>query len=112
MIVRRNSQPPIRSDDLSNRFRREIVLPHMHAIELGSQTQISPIIHDQPNKWRVPHFSLILGEVGILIQGSEELSQFPSLLQHHPRIARFITVLQKSTSAGSKFSRKGDQFRS
>ena len=67
----------------------------------------------------VPHVSPVLRDVGILglphpcrvlcDRVGKELPQFPRLLQHHARIARFIAVLQQGASGCGKFSRRGEQ---
>ena len=46
----------------------------------------------------VPHFSPILGEVGILTL-REQSSQFARMLQHQARIAGFVAVLDQRATA-------------
>src|SRR5579864_5086238 len=88
----------------------------MYAIELRRQAQIGAVVHDEPHgtmetgrtSGGVPPFSLVLGEVGILTSGKLS-SQFPRLLQHHPRVAGFIPILQQGHTSGNKFPRCGNQ---
>ena len=77
-IVRRNPEPAIRSDDPSHRFRREIVLPDMDAIEFGCQAQIGAVVHDQLER-----------------SAADSPLQFARLLQHHACVSGLIAVLQQ-----------------
>ena len=85
----------------------------MHAVKLRRQAQICPVVHDQPRvshvSDRVPQFSPILREVGVWSGRVRKAPlQFPRLLQHHPRIPRFVAVLQKRASSGHELGCEPD----
>src|ERR1700758_326010 len=109
--MRGNPQPAIRPDDLAHGFGGQVVLPDVYAVEPGSQTQIGAVIHDEADEMigsGVPHFSPILGEVGILTLGREPSSQFARLLQRNPRIPGFIAILNQLAASCHDFSGCGN----
>ena len=78
----------LRTDDLPGAFRRKIVLPHVHSVEIRRQAQIRAVVHDQFDA------------------RSEQTFQFARLFEHLPGIARLVAVLQESNAAGRPVPRQ------
>ena len=79
--MRRNAQPAVGPNVPADRSGGQIVLAHMHAIELCRQTEVGAIVHDEGD--------------GL----SEPGSQSSGMFHHHPRLASFIAILQQPASA-------------
>jgi hypothetical protein len=67
-----NPKPAIRPNDLAHRFGRKVVLPDVDAVEIGGETKVGAIIHDEANMWRG--------------RPPRQPAQFPSLFKHQASI--------------------------
>jgi len=83
-------EPEIRSNNPSHRFRREIILPHVHAIKFRGQAKVRAVIHDQLRHVWVGHSC------------PTQPAQLPSLLQYQARVPTLVTVLEEYAARGSE----------